>query len=46
MVEKLLAKGADINAQAGNNGRTALQAASEGGYTQIMELLRKKGAKR
>lgn len=33
MVEKLLAEGADVNTAATNvRGRTALQAAAEGGY--------------
>ena len=45
MVEKLLANGAEINAPAGRQGSTALQAASEGGHTQVVELLRKYGAK-
>ncbi|OCL03716.1 ankyrin, partial [Glonium stellatum] len=36
-------KGADINAQGGYYG-TALQAASQGGYNEIVQLLLSKGA--
>jgi len=40
----LLSKGADINAKE-NNGKTALSYAVEGSCTEIVELLRKHGAK-
>jgi ankyrin repeat protein len=44
IVELLLSKGADINAK-DNNGKTALSYAIEHGHTEIIELLRKHGAK-
>jgi len=44
IVELLLSKGADINAK-DNNGKTALSYATENGHTEIVELLRKHGAK-
>jgi ankyrin repeat protein len=43
-VELLIAKGADVNAP-NNKGRTPLERAVDGGYTEIAELLRKHGAK-
>jgi hypothetical protein len=42
-VELLLSKGANVNAQGGENGN-ALQAASANGHSQIVELLLSKGA--
>ena len=44
IVELLLSKGSDINAKA-NNGKTALSYAIEWAHTEIVELLRKHGAK-
>jgi len=44
IVKLLLSKGADINAKE-NNGKTALSYAVEGSCTEIVELLRKHGAK-
>jgi len=44
IVELLLSKGADINAK-DNNGKTVLQLAKDNGHTEIVELLRKHGAK-
>jgi len=44
VVELLIAKGADINAR-DNNGKTALSLAKENGNTEIVEILRKHGAK-
>ena len=43
MVELLLAKGADVNAQGGRYG-TALQAALYRGHEEVVELLLAKGA--
>ncbi|KAF2174325.1 hypothetical protein K469DRAFT_614903, partial [Zopfia rhizophila CBS 207.26] len=43
IVELLLSKGADVNAQGGHYGN-ALQAASSGGHEKIVELLLKEGA--
>ncbi|KAF1810116.1 hypothetical protein P152DRAFT_401955 [Eremomyces bilateralis CBS 781.70] len=43
IVELLLGKGADVNAQGGTYGN-ALQAASSGGNKDIVELLLGKGA--
>jgi hypothetical protein len=41
-IERLLTSGANVNAEpAGNNGRTALQAASEGGHLAVVERLRR-----
>ncbi|KAI1602560.1 ankyrin repeat domain containing protein [Pyrenophora tritici-repentis] len=40
----LLDKGADVNAQGGRYGN-ALQAASAGGYEQVVKMLLNKGAK-
>ena len=45
VVEKLLVKGADINAPAGeDHGRTALQAAAGGGHMMVVEKLLTEGA--
>jgi len=44
IVELLLSKGADVNAK-DNSGKTALSYAIEHGHTEIVELLRKHGAK-
>jgi ankyrin repeat protein len=44
MVELLLAKGANVNAQDGDN-RTPLWYAKQQGHTEIVELLKKYGAK-
>ena len=47
MVERLLAAKADVNAAAARyGGRTALQAAAEGGHLVVVELLRAAGAKK
>lgn len=43
-VELLLAKGADLNARE-EKGKTLLSVAREEGHTEIVELLRKHGAK-
>ena len=44
VVELILSKGADVNAKDGD-GRTPLYYAKEQGHTEIVELLRKHGAK-
>lgn len=44
VVELLIAKGAEVNVQT-NNGKTPLDAAREYGYPEIVELLKKHGAK-
>ncbi len=44
MAEFLIVKGADVNAK-NNQGKTPLQVAKEKGHTEIVELLRKHGAK-
>jgi ankyrin repeat protein len=44
IVGLLISNGADINAK-DNNGKTALSYAMEGSHTEIVELLRKHGAK-
>jgi pectate lyase len=44
MVELLITKGADVNAKL-RNGKTALSLAKEKGHTEIVELLRRHGAK-
>ena len=44
MVELLLSKGADVNAQGGGEYGNALQAASRGGHEKVVELLLSKGA--
>jgi pectate lyase len=44
VVELLLSKGADINAK-DNKGKTVLSYATENGHTEIVELLKKHGAK-
>jgi ankyrin repeat protein len=44
VVEQLVAKGADMNAQ-DNEGNTALSLASQRGHTAVVELLKAKGAK-
>ncbi|UKZ78708.1 hypothetical protein TrVFT333_006454 [Trichoderma virens FT-333] len=44
IVKLLLARGANVNAAAGDNGRTALQAAAENGYQAIVEKLLVAGA--
>ena len=44
IVELLLSNGVDINAR-DNNGKTALSYATENGHKEIVELLRKHGAK-
>ena len=43
IIELLLSKGADVNAQGGKYGN-ALQAASSRGHDKIVELLLSKGA--
>ena len=42
-VERLLDKGADVNAEGGEYG-SALQAASQGGHEKVVQLLLDKGA--
>lgn len=44
IVKILRDTGADINASASDGGRTALQAAAEGGYVEIVKLLMNAGA--
>ena len=44
LVQELLEKGADVNAT-DNGGRTSLSLAEEKGHVEIVELLRKHGAK-
>jgi len=44
MVEKLLAKGADVNARASRDGRTPLHNAARSGYSKAAELLITAGA--
>jgi ankyrin repeat protein len=44
MTQLLITKGADVNAK-GNSGETALSVAKEKGHTEIVELLRKHGAR-
>ncbi len=44
IVDYLVSRGTDINV-ATNNGKTALSLAKEKGQTEIVELLRKHGAK-
>ncbi|MHC4154047.1 MAG: ankyrin repeat domain-containing protein [Planctomycetota bacterium] len=44
MVEKLLAKGADVNARASRNGRTPLHNAARSGYSKAAKLLITAGA--
>lgn len=44
LVKTLLAANADVNAKAGN-GATALYIASQQGHTEVVELLKKAGAK-
>jgi len=44
LVELLIAKGADVTARDGD-GRTPLWYAQDEGHTEIIELLRKHGAK-
>jgi pectate lyase len=44
LTELVLAAGADVNLK-GNGGKTALQLAKEKGHTEIVELLRKHGAR-
>jgi ankyrin repeat protein len=44
LIELVLAAGADVNLK-GSDGKTALQLAREKGQTEIVELLRKSGAK-
>ncbi|KAI1026507.1 hypothetical protein LB504_013128, partial [Fusarium proliferatum] len=46
VVERLLEAGADANASAGYQGRTALQAASAGGHMQVIERLLEAGARK
>ncbi len=43
-VETLLEKGADVNAQDDENGKTALMSASNSGHTDIARILIEKGA--
>jgi ankyrin repeat protein len=44
IVQLLLEKGADVNAQGGAYGTNTLQAAVEGGYLEIVQLLLEEGA--
>jgi ankyrin repeat protein len=44
MAEFLITKGADVNAET-NRGTTPLQTAKREGHTEIVELLRKHGAR-
>jgi len=44
IVNLLITKGVDVNAK-DKRGRTPLQLAEQNGYTEIVELLRKHGAK-
>jgi len=44
IVELLLAKGADVNEKS-TGGRTSLEIASIKGYTKIVEILRRAGAR-
>ena len=45
MVERLLQEGADVNSPASDmDGRTALQAAAEGGHLAVVERLLQEGA--
>jgi ankyrin repeat protein len=43
VVQILLEKGAEVNAQGGGYGN-ALQAASEGGHEKVVQILLEKGA--
>jgi cytohesin len=45
VAELLIAKGADINEKDNKEGRTALSLAKEHGWDEVVELLRKHGAK-
>ena len=44
IVQALLAKGAKVN-EKNKDGKTALRIAEENGHTEIVELLKKAGAK-
>ena len=44
MVKKLLLAKADINAAAGHNGLTALQAAAKRRHLDVVKLLKSRGA--